>query len=61
MIAMSFAGRTVGSVYEGEKRFDMVVRLDREIRQDLRNLENLYVDIPSGIKIPLAELAEISA
>ncbi len=60
MIAMSFAGRTVGSVYEGEKRFDMVVRLDREIRQDLRNLENLYVDIPSGIKIPLAELAEIS-
>ena len=60
MIAMAFAGRTVGSVYEGEKRFDMVVRLDQEIRQDLRNLENLYVDIPTGIKIPLAELAEIS-
>ena len=60
MIAMAFAGRTVGSVYEGEKRFDMVVRLDEKHRQDLQNLQNLYVDIPAGIKIPLAELADIS-
>ncbi|MEN8788739.1 MAG: CusA/CzcA family heavy metal efflux RND transporter [Flavobacteriaceae bacterium] len=59
MISMAFAGRTVGSVYEGEKRFDMVVRLNQKHRQDLKNIENLYVDIPSGIKIPLRELAEI--
>ncbi|MGI9547985.1 MAG: CusA/CzcA family heavy metal efflux RND transporter [Flavobacteriaceae bacterium] len=60
MIAMAFAGKKVGSVYEGEKRFDMVVRLDQQHRQDLENLENLYVDIPSGVKIPLGELAQIS-
>lgn len=60
MISMAFAGRTVGSVYEGEKRFDMVVRLDKKHRQDLQNLQNLYVDTPSGIKIPLSELAQIS-
>jgi cobalt-zinc-cadmium resistance protein CzcA len=60
MIAMAFAGRTVGSVYEGERRFDMVVRLNQRHRQDLENLENLYVDIPSGVKIPLGELAQIS-
>ncbi len=59
MISMAFAGRAVGSVYEGEKRFDMVVRLDQQHRQDLENLENLYVDIPSGIKVPLGELAAI--
>lgn len=60
MVSMGFAGRVVGSVFEGEKRFDMVVRLGEENRQDLSNLKNLYVDLPSGGKIPLSELAEIT-
>lgn len=60
MVSMSFAGRTVGSVFEGEKRFDLVVRLDAENRKDISNLKNLYVDVPSGGKIPLSELAEVS-
>ncbi len=60
MISMGFAGRTVGSVFEGEKRFDLVVRLDKESRKDIDNLRNLYIDVPSGGKIPLSELAEVS-
>lgn len=60
MISMGFAGRTVGSVFEGEKRFDLVVRLDSENRKDIDNLKNLFVDVPSGGKIPLSELAEVS-
>ncbi|MFH6602827.1 CusA/CzcA family heavy metal efflux RND transporter [Maribacter algicola] len=60
MVSMGFAGRTVGSVFEGEKRFDMVVRLDQERRKDIENLRNLYVDVPSGGKILLSELADIS-
>ena len=60
MVSMGFAGRTVGSVYEGEKRFDLVVRLDKKNRKDIDNLKNLYVDIPGGEKVPLSELAEIS-
>jgi len=60
MIAMGFSGRIVGSVYEGEKRFDLVIRLNQENRRDINNLENLYVDLPSGGKIPLSELAEIN-
>ncbi|WP_422082523.1 CusA/CzcA family heavy metal efflux RND transporter [Ulvibacterium sp.] len=60
MVAMGFAGRTVGSVYEGEKRFELVVRLDKEQREDIDNLKNLYVDLPSGGKVPLRELADIS-
>lgn len=59
MISMGFAGRTVGSVFEGEKRFDIVVRLNAENRTDIDNLQNLYVDVPSGGKIPLSELADI--
>ncbi|ASV28751.1 CusA/CzcA family heavy metal efflux RND transporter [Maribacter cobaltidurans] len=60
MISMGFAGKTAGSVFEGEKRFDLVVRLDSKKRQDIDNLKNLYVDLPSGGKIPLSELAEIT-
>jgi len=60
MIAMGFAGKVVGSVFEGERQFDMAVRLDSENRKDISNLRNLYVDIPNGGKIPMSELAEIT-
>lgn len=59
MIAMGFAGKSLGSIFEGEKRFDLVVRLDQDNRRNLSNLQNLYVDTPSGEKVPLRELAEI--
>ncbi|MFB9056041.1 CusA/CzcA family heavy metal efflux RND transporter [Mariniflexile ostreae] len=59
LISMGFAGAAVGTVFEGEKRFDMVLRLDKAHRSNIENLQNLYVDIPNGAKIPLSELAEI--
>ena len=59
LISMGFAGETVGNVFEGEKRFDLVIRLDKNNRKNLASLKNLYVDTPNGIKIPLSELAEI--
>ena len=60
MVSMGFAGRTAGSVFEGEKRFDLVVRLNKQKRQDIDNLKNLYIDLPNGGKIPLSELAAIT-
>jgi cobalt-zinc-cadmium resistance protein CzcA len=60
MVSMGFAGRTAGSVFEGEKRFDLVVRLDKQKRQDINDLKNLYIDTPNSGKIPLSELADIT-
>ena len=60
MISMSFAGRVAGVVFEGEKRFDLVLRLSKEKRTDIDNLENLFIDLPDGGKVPLRELADIS-
>ncbi|WP_456438955.1 CusA/CzcA family heavy metal efflux RND transporter [Psychroserpens sp.] len=60
IISMGFAGESVGSVFEGEKRFDLVIRFDQNNRKDLESLQNLYVDTPSGNKIPLSELADIT-
>lgn len=60
MVSMGFAGKTAGSVFEGEKRFDLVLRLDKKNRQDIDNLRNLYIDLPTGGKIPLNELADVT-
>lgn len=59
IIALGFAGKTVGNVFQGEKRFDMVIRLDKTNRKDIEDLRNLYVSVPNGEQIPLSELASI--
>ena len=58
-LAMAFGGEATGSVFEGEKRFDMVVRLQKQSRQDIDNIKHLQVPLPDGKQIPLNELAEI--
>lgn len=59
MIKMTFAGETAGIVMEGEKRFDLVVRMDSAHRTDIQNLRELYLDLPNGSHIPLQEVAEV--
>lgn len=60
MVSMAFAGKTAGNVFEGEKRFDLVVRLDKTNRTDISDLKELYIDLPNGGKVPLDELATIT-
>ncbi len=57
MIALGFAGKTVGNVFEGEKRFDMVIRLDQSNRKGINDLKKLYITTATGEQIPLQELA----
>jgi cobalt-zinc-cadmium resistance protein CzcA len=59
VVSMAFAGNIVGSVFEGERRFDLVVRLQAKNRATIEDLKNLYVDTPAGNKIPLHEVASI--
>ncbi|WP_367391453.1 CusA/CzcA family heavy metal efflux RND transporter [Lewinella sp. LCG006] len=60
LLTMNFAGLSAGSVFEGEKQFDLVVRYDAPFRKDLENLQNSFVSLPNGQQIPLRELAQIS-
>ena len=59
-VESAFAGRTAGVIFEGEKRFDLVVRLDSQNRKDISDVQNLYINVPSGVQIPLREVADIS-
>jgi len=53
-------GRQAGELFEGDRRFDVIVRLPEAIRTDLASLGNLPVALPAGGFVPLSELAEIS-
>ncbi|KIA83585.1 hypothetical protein OA84_08795 [Kaistella solincola] len=59
MVNTAFAGQTAGSVFEEEKKFDLVVRLDGDLRKNLQNVQNLLIPLPSGGEIPLASVAQV--
>jgi len=60
IIRAGFAGETTGLVYEGEKRFDLVVRLDQASRSDIENLKNFFIPLADGQQIPLSQIADIA-
>ncbi len=60
IVETAFSGGIAGRIYEGERMFDLVVRLDESHRKDIENLRNLYVSLESGKQIPLKEVADIS-
>ncbi len=59
LIKAAFAGKTATTVFEGERRFDLVVRFGLDNRQSLDDLKQIRVDIPTGERIPISEVAEI--
>src|SRR5690554_1876566 len=59
-VSAAFAGEKAGVIFEGEKRFDVVIRLAEDFRQDINSLKNLYIDLPNGAQVPLKEVADIS-
>ena len=60
IVQSAFAGGKAGVIFEGEKRFDLVVRLNEQHRKSIDDLKNLYVNLASGVQIPLKEVADIS-
>lgn len=59
VVEIAVAGLRAGEVFEGERRFDLVVRLQNEHRNDPTRLRNLRVTTPTGPRLPLSELADI--
>ena len=55
----AFAGTAAGAIFEDEKRFDLVVRLDSTYRKDLEQVRQLPIATHDGSLIPLSELAHI--
>jgi cobalt-zinc-cadmium resistance protein CzcA len=68
IISVAMGGEVVGKVFEGDRRFDLVVRLPEHIRADMNALKNLPIALPSGKKgddhnpgfVPLSEVADLN-
>ena len=59
VINTSFAGQSTGMLFEGEKRFDIVVKLKSELKTNLKDIQNLLIPTPRGTQIPLYQLADV--
>ena len=59
MIEAAIGGKIVGKLYEGEKRFDIVVRYTSEYRASIESVRDMLVPSPSGGRIPISQLATI--
>jgi len=58
-IEAAVGGITLGQVYEEQKRFDIFLRYRPESRTGVDELKNLYIPLPGGGQVPLAQLAVI--
>lgn len=59
IVNTAFAGQSAGQVFEGEKRFDLVVRLNMENRNSVEDVQDLLIPVPNGDQIPLNQLAKV--
>ncbi|MNQ19447.1 Cobalt-zinc-cadmium resistance protein CzcA [compost metagenome] len=59
IVSTAFAGKAAGVVYENERKFDLVVRLDSTSRRSIEDVNNLLIPTPSGNQIPLSQVAKV--
>jgi len=59
VLEMAFGGKTATEKYEGERKFDIRVRYNKEFRKDENDIANLKVPTLNGAKIPLKEVCSI--
>lgn len=58
-IEMAFAGEKIADMYEGQRKFDIVLRLNKNYTENLEGVRKALIDTGNGRKIPLEEISEI--
>ena len=57
-VEAAFPGKKVGAVYEQERSFDLIIRLNRNYTESIDGVRDALIDAPAG-KVPLSEVADI--
>ena len=60
VIMSAIGGETISTTVEGRERYSINMRYPRDLRSNLDDLQRVLVTAPSGIQVPMAELADIS-
>ncbi|MDR2292412.1 MAG: CusA/CzcA family heavy metal efflux RND transporter [Prevotellaceae bacterium] len=58
-IELAFSGKKLGDIYEEQRSFDLILRLNNKYTENIEQVKSSLIDIGSGRKIPLEEIAEI--
>lgn len=58
-IALAFSGEKLGDIYEGQRCFDIVLRLKQDYTEDIEGVKKALIDTKDGQKVPLEEVAEV--
>lgn len=59
VIEMAIGGKAATEIYEGERKFDLIIRYPEDFRSDENAIANLMIPTISGAKVPLGEISEI--
>lgn len=59
VVQTAFAGQSAGMIYENERRFDLVVRMDAAKRTDIADVQRLLLNTPNGTQVPLYAVAKV--
>lgn len=59
VVRTAFAGESAGMVYENERRYELVVRLQEALRKDLSDVQQLLIPSPTGLQVPLYQVADV--
>ncbi|HUC82588.1 MAG TPA: CusA/CzcA family heavy metal efflux RND transporter [Flavisolibacter sp.] len=60
VVSTAFAGQSAGVVFENERKFDLVVRLDSVYRSSIEDVANLFIPIATGAQVPLSQVATVA-
>lgn len=59
IVNTAFAGQSAGMVFEQERRFNLVVKLEQDSKKNLQDVQNMLIPIKNGLEIPLNQLAKV--
>ncbi|MBD5304006.1 MAG: efflux RND transporter permease subunit [Bacteroides sp.] len=58
-IDLAFSGEKIADIYEGQRKFDVVLRLDKSYTDNIEGVKNALIETASGRRVPLEEVADI--
>jgi len=58
-IDIAFGGEKLADIYEGQRSFDLILRLDKDYTEDIEGIRSALIDTHDGMKVPLEQIADI--
>ena len=58
-VDIAFGGEKMADIYEGQRSFDLILRLNKDYTGDIEGIRNALIDTHDGLKVPLAQVADV--